>query len=266
MTKGIVLCVVGYDSLMAEAYSECFYDEMEESSLASARVVVPMVVSLVGPRSVVDVGCGEGVWLIAFRECGVVDSVGIDGEWVRTDALKISAGSFIPKDLEKPFNLQRTFDLAVCLEVAEHLDASAAGTLVENLTNLAPVILFSAAIPFQGGSHHVNEQWPEYWEELFATRGYVPVDCIRRHIWNDTRVSFFYAQNTLLYVKKADIGAYANIGVEIEKGYGKALPLVHPRMYRYYAERWRMVVPLLGKFPPPLLHAGKRVLRFFKKQ
>lgn len=251
---------------MAEAYSKFFYNEMEKSSLSSARVVVPIVMDAVNPHSVVDVGCGEGIWMSVFRECGVSDIVGVDGEWVRADALKISAESFVPKDLGQPFNLQRTFDLAVCLEVAEHLDASAAGTLIGNLTNLAPVILFSAAIPFQGGSHHVNEQWPEYWEKLFASRGYVPVDCIRRKIWSDARVSFFYAQNILLYVRKAGVDAYPKVSAEIEKGHGNALPLVHPHMYRYYAERWRTIVPVLGKLPLPLLRAGKRVLRFFKKR
>jgi SAM-dependent methyltransferase len=245
---------------MAVTYSGTFFDEMEETNLASARAVLPHLFRLLRPASVVDVGCGRGLWLKAFAEAGVGEYLGIDGSYVEKESLSIPEKNFQTHDLEQPIALERAFDLAVCLEVAEHLPAHASDTLVETLTNAAPVILFSAAIPLQGGSHHVNEQWPAYWEEKFKRRGFVPVDALRRHIWQERNVSFFYAQNILLYVKESELDSYPKLQEEIESGHGSALPLVHPHMYSYYAERWRMVVPFLGKFPPSFLHRIKKLL------
>lgn len=99
-------------------------------------------------------------------------------------------------DLTTSLKSDRLFDLVMSLEVAEHLDAKYAETFVDSLTNFGPVILFSAAVPFQGGEHHVNEQWPSYWEELFAKKGYVAVDAIRKHIWQNPEVEWWYAQKS----------------------------------------------------------------------
>jgi SAM-dependent methyltransferase len=220
---------------------------------------------LVAPHSIVDIGCGEGIWLKAFKEGGIDEVRGIDGDWVQKGRLVIPEAQFVVADLKEPVVLERTFDLSVCLEVAEHLPDSAADTLIKSLTDAAPVVLFSAALPLQGGSHHVNEQWPAYWAEKFNKVEYVPVDAIRRHIWDDTRVSFFYAQNIFIYVKKSELSNYALLEKEIEEGHGKALPLIHPFIYTYYAERWRMVVPILGKFPPSLLHGVKSLLQKLRR-
>jgi SAM-dependent methyltransferase len=247
------------------SYSEGFFDEMTDTNLASARATVPHVMRLVAPASVADIGCGEGLWLKAFGEAGVTELLGVDGEWVEKSRLQIPEHSFTVADLEEKISLHKIYDLAVCLEVAEHLPASSADALVETLTAAAPVLLFSAAIPLQGGSHHVNEQWPAYWAQKFAARGYVPVDAVRRHIWDDAHVSFFYAQNILLYVKESELARYPLLQKEIADGHDVALPLVHPFMYLYYAERWRSIVPFLGKFPPGVLHAAKRLLGRLKK-
>lgn len=247
------------------AYSEKFYDEMADHNRASAEVVVPMVLSYVPARSVIDVGCGEGLWTNVFQKCGVADVCGVDGEWVKEERLAIPKTSFIAKDLEKPLALGKKFDLAVSLEVAEHLSASVAAGFVKNLVDLAPVVLFSAAIPLQGGSRHINEQWPEYWAALFKTHGYVPVDCIRRKIWDDKRVSFFYAQNILFFVKESALVQYPGLQKEVEMGNGNAPAFVHPYVFLYYAERWRMLVPYLGMIPLPILHFTKRILSWTKK-
>ncbi len=242
------------------SYSKEFFDEMQETNLSSARAIIPHVMRLAAPRSVVDIGCGRGLWLKAFMEAGVADAEGYDGEYVERGTLVIPEKLFHPQDLEKPVEFSKMFDLAVCLEVAEHVPDAAADTLVGSLTRAAPVVLFSAALPLQGGSHHVNEQWPAYWQQKFAARGYVPVDAIRRHVWDDKSVSFFYAQNILLYVKESELARYPELQEEIKTGHGRALPLVHPHMYLYYAERWRSVVPFLGKLPPSFLHGAKKFL------
>src|SRR4029079_13889229 len=123
------------------------YERHQSGSGSSAEVVAPLVVGWVRPKSVVDVGGGVGPGAAAFLRRGVEDVVGVDGSPVPKDLLQIPADRFLVRDLSKPLDLGRTFDLALALEVAEHLPASAAGTLVTSLTALAPVVLFSAAIP-----------------------------------------------------------------------------------------------------------------------
>lgn len=247
---------------MKVAYSSEFYDEMEQTNRTSASAIVPEVMVYAGqPRSVVDIGSGRGLWLAVFKEAGVIDIFGVDGDYVAPDKLHIPADSFKAADLTKPLELDRTFDLAICLEMAEHVPHEVSEILIAGLTRLAPVILFSAAIPLQGGSHHVNEQWPAYWKERFARHGYVPIDPLRRKFWNDPRVSFFYAQNVLFYVKEDKLADYPLLAQARKDGYDDALPLVHPHLFKYYSERWRMVVPFLGKLPPSVLHTAKRILR-----
>lgn len=247
---------------MALSYSQYFYEEMKDSSLASARAVVPLVYNFTNnPRSVVDIGCGTGNWLKAFQEQGVQDITGIDGSWVKEEMLVIPRDRFIPKNIEERFTFDGKADLAMSLEVAEHVPADQAANLVRVLTSIAPVVFFSAAIPMQGGARHINEQWPEYWAKLFAAEGYVPVDCLRRRVWDDSRVSFFYAQNMFIYVAKSAISNYPLLAQEIEAGFSSTPALVHPYKYLYFGERWESIVPYLGKLPPSLLHAGKRFLK-----
>ncbi|MEI6863768.1 MAG: methyltransferase domain-containing protein [Candidatus Adlerbacteria bacterium] len=246
---------------MAEAvYSGSFYQEMEDSNLSSARVVVPLVLKFVHPRSVLDIGCGQGLWLKVFMEQGIEDVLGYDGEYVERDKLQIPPDKFVAANLEQSLQLHKKFDLAVSLEVGEHLSDKASRVFVKNLTDAAPAILFSAAIPGQGGVHHINEQWPSYWETRFREQGYVPVDCLRRHVLGDTRVSFFYAQNVMIYVKETELPKYPNLAEEIRTGHGVALSLVHPQLYTYYESRWTKIAPLIWKVPLPLIKFGKRIL------
>jgi SAM-dependent methyltransferase len=182
-------------------YSSSFFDEIIDDSLSSAGVIVPRVLSIVKPESVVDVGCATGAWLSVFRESGVEDLLGLDGSYVDRSKLRIPAERFESIDLSRPFTLPRKFDLAVSLEVAEHLPKRSAKGFVESICNLAPTILFSAALPGQGGAHHINEQWPEYWRLLFAEREYGMFDPLRSSIWQDDRVASFYRQNMYLFVR-----------------------------------------------------------------
>jgi hypothetical protein len=134
---------------------------------------------------------------------------GIDGAYVDKSQLSIPQSSFLDRDLEVPIVLNRTFDLAVCLEVAEHLSARRASSFVEDLTRLASVIVFSAAIPFQGGRHHVNERWGSYWHDLFLSRGFAAIDCLRPRFWEDTAVDYWYRQNMMVYVPKDRLQDFA---------------------------------------------------------
>jgi SAM-dependent methyltransferase len=187
---------------LQSAYGPRFYDRHREGSASSARVVLPHVREWIRPASVVDVGCGSGTWLAAWQDLGVDDVLGVDGAHVR-DATPsaLRPGQLRIADLTRPLGLDRTFDLAMSLEVAEHLPPECADDFVASLVRLAPVVLFSAAIPFQGGTGHLNEQWPVWWARRFAAHGYRCVDALRPLLWGDARVAPWYAQNILLYVR-----------------------------------------------------------------
>lgn len=178
-------------------YDALFFRYIEEGAVRSARIVVPTVVECLGVRSVLDVGCGAGAWLGEYLRAGV-EALGIDGEYVDRERLLVPADRFVELDVSRPFDLGRRFDLVQCLEVGEHLPHDASSTLVGNLTRHSDRILFSAAIPGQGGEHHVNEQSYEFWRGLFAERGFSPFDFIRPRLAG-SRVEPWYARNMILY-------------------------------------------------------------------
>ena len=163
-------------------YNPRFYRELA-SAQESAREVLPLVLDVVKPASMVDIGCGTGNWLAIAHELGVPEILGVDGSWV-AGQLAIAKERFFEHDLSMPLKLDRRFDLALSLEVAEHLPASSAQNFVQSLCSAADVVVFSAAIPGQGGRRHVNEQWPFYWAELFAGFRYECYDFLRPRIWN----------------------------------------------------------------------------------
>jgi len=214
-----------------QPYTEDYYADLMEGTRSSAGVIVPLVMELVNPKSVVDVGCGTGSWLSVFNEQGIEDILGVDGEWVNKTTLEIPEERFVSSDLEHSFSAGRRFDLVVSLEVAEHLPSERADIFVNTLTGLGSVVLFSAAVPYQVGENHVNGQWPEYWMELFRSKGFVAIDCFRRSVWCDEKVEPWYAQNILLYAEQR----YLNNQPTLKKAYElygtSQLAVVHPKLY-----------------------------------
>jgi len=257
-----------------DLYSPNFYQSFRNGSSSSARKIVPRVLRYVPCKSIVDVGCGIGTWLRVFEEQGVTDCLGIDGDYVDRDLMEISPRQFRAFDLRFPVRLERRFDLVVSLEVAEHLPASAADVFIDTLTSLGDVVLFSAAIPFQRGTNHINEQWPQYWAQKFSARGYVAVDCIRRFVWEDKDVEPWYAQNTLLYVKETRLADYPPL-VEFRATTQdeNCLAMVHPRLYLMVGQQAQQagsvqdkleripVKKILTALPTRFLHAVTRRMK-----
>ncbi len=172
-------------------------------NLQAPREIAPTIVKLLNPKSVVDVGCGLGTFLKAFKESGVEKILGIDGKWCKKDLLfqNINSNEFAEKELEERIKLDQTFDLVVCLEVAEHISPERAETFAEDLTMLGNTILFSAAIPLQGGDHHLNEQWLSYWEEKFSKQGFTVLDKLKPFFWENEKVFWWYKQNMVLVTR-----------------------------------------------------------------
>lgn len=211
-------------------YDEHFYAGDIAVARRAAAEIVPLVMERVKPQSVVDLGCALGVWLAEFARHGITDYLGVDGEWVDTRLLEIPVDRFRAAHLDKPFRLDRRFDLAVSTEVAEHLPEHAAKGFVETIVRLAPCVLFSAAIPHQGGTQHLNEQWPEYWAELFARHQYQVVDGIRPIIWSNPNVAFFHAQNLLIFARPEFIESRPLLARDRVCSADSQLSLVHPRL------------------------------------
>jgi SAM-dependent methyltransferase len=168
-------------------------------SYKSAKEVVPIILKHLSPKSVIDIGCGIGTWLKAFKEAGVEDIKGVDFHGVNT---LLSESEFIRHDLRKRLSLKRKFDLAISLEVAEHIETKYSDVFIENLTNLSDRIVFSAAIPRQEGENHINEQWNIFWVKKFEERGYVAIDLIRPEILLNPRIGYDYRQNILFFISK----------------------------------------------------------------
>jgi SAM-dependent methyltransferase len=215
-------------------YDSKFYAANQPGSLRSARIVVPILLEIIKPKSVIDVGCGTGTWLKAFQENGVIDIRGIDGDYVDRSKLVIDSRYFTPMDLRKPLEIEKHFDLAISLEVAEHLPTKVNRQFVKTLVSVAPIVLFSAAIPGQGGEDHRNTQWPQYWSALFAGHGYRRLDPIRFRILSDTRVESWYRQNTYLFASESAISQSPRLQEEAKRTSECELDVIYTHILKNY--------------------------------
>lgn len=247
-------------------YKEQFYEAQRDTAHHAALTILPTILALCKPQSIVDLGCGWGGWLAAAGELGVANLVGIDGEWVKHADLIDPSIRLITHDLEKPLALNETFDLAISLEVAEHLSPDRARSFVRELCAAAKRVVFSAAIPGQGGTNHINEQWQDYWAQLFGEEGFQGIDVIRPKFWDDPSIPIHYRQNTLLYVHSTEYRAIAeNIGHQQLASTWK-LNMVHPELH---LNNWREVsreptlreaMAIVAKVPGLVIRTAKRLL------
>jgi SAM-dependent methyltransferase len=231
-----------------------FFAARHEKTAHAAATMAGIVVDVLGgvPERVLDVGCGVGTFLDAFATAGTTTISGIEGSWLNRDHVVVDATSIVEADLEDALLDVGSFDLVVSLEVAEHLSPGRAESFVTELCSLAPAVLFSAAIPLQGGVGHLNEQWPSWWGRHFAANGLRPLDCIRPAIWSDGRIATWYRQNTILYLADGHAALDAAGPVE-DLG---ALNLVHPSTYED-----KVPGNSISKATKALLRATRRTLR-----
>ncbi len=183
-------------------YDESFYSSQVGGSYQSAAHYAEILHEVFAPIAIVDVGCGHGTWLRAFKQRGATTLVGVDGSWITHDKLVDSDIQFVEANLNLPIQIEQKFDLAMSLEVAEHLEPHAAGVFIESLCYLSDVVLFSAAYSQQGGVNHLNEQPHSFWAELFEQQGYEVYDLFRPRVWGRPDIEFWYQQNAFLYVRK----------------------------------------------------------------
>jgi SAM-dependent methyltransferase len=213
-----------------------WYSRRHGQTVATASAVLDIVGTIIPFRSVVDVGCGIGTWLSVAKQRGATSVLGYDGPHVPLAHLQINTSEFRAVDLTKPPETASTFDLAISLEVAEHLSPQFAALFLDFLASQSDNIIFSAAIPGQGGNGHVNEQWQAFWERQFNERGYKCYDLLRPAIWNRDDVPSWYCQNMFLFSKSPEVAK------RIADLHFPCLPatmrnLVHPRTFSPVVER-----------------------------
>lgn len=187
-----------------KSYSSYFYELQLSESAKSAASVLPIINELVNPKSIIDVGCGVGAWLKAWKSIKKdVEVLGLDASFVDKSMLLIDSNEEF-KEVDLNFKIptfDKKFDLAMCLEVAEHLNEERADSLVLDLIHLSDIILFSAAIPGQEGTDHRNEQYLSYWVDKFESVDYKCYDIIRPQIWNENDISWWFRQNIVFFIK-----------------------------------------------------------------
>ncbi len=219
-----------------------FFDYMDPGSRRSAASIVALLAPNLKPKSVLDVGCGRGVWPSEWRRARVLDSIGVDGPYVDRASLAIPYDSFVAWDLSQPLQLNRHFDLVQSLEVAQCIDAAHADVFVDSLCRHGELIMFSAAVPGQGGERHVNEQPLQYWREKFAARGYAPFDWIRPAISALPKIEPWYRYNCLLY-------ATARVSAELAPEIQAARIPTNARVAELAPALWRMRNAVLRALP-----------------
>jgi len=239
-------------------YGEWFYRKVAEDGRTHVGPIVAAILEYVQPRSVIDVGCGAGHFLAEFARRGIEDSLGVDFPGIAPEVLQIPRERFLGADLSKGLHFDRTFDLALSLEVAEHIAAESADAFVDTLVDAAPITVFSAAIPRQGGYRHVNEQWPEYWADKFAKRGFSVIDCLRDRLWNDDAIPAYYRQNILMFANESALARLPLSDAE-RRSQHRVLSRVHPSLYEERSDPARVGVRFLAsalaRFPVTLVRS-----------
>lgn len=157
-----------------KAYNKKFF--RQRKSLAwRVPIVANAIMAVIHPKWVIDVGCGNGDLVKGLQERIKCPVYGIEGTINALDSMESWLENYVfIRDIRQHLDdfLLRRMDLAICFEVAEHIEEEYADVFVDNLCGLSDLILMSAARPGQGGHHHVNCQPFDYWFHKFTLRGY----------------------------------------------------------------------------------------------
>jgi hypothetical protein len=189
-------------NMTSESYNREFYEGLNRNNGQSAMYLAEYLIKRLNFTSAIDIGCGNGDLLKSFLNLGIKKLKGIEGN--RNFILQDDQFDVSIENLESQILFHKKYDIAICLEVAEHLDASFADNLISTLTNASDLIVFSAAVPGQGGTNHVNEQPPNYWALKFLAQGYTLIMDPREEIWNHQGIAPYYRQNILVYKKSSN--------------------------------------------------------------
>lgn len=222
---------------MHRRYESSFYRAVADRAEAAAELVVEIIRRYFSVRTLSDVGCGSGTWIRPFLNQGAlhVEAFDLPAAW---DSAKNSLRDdprvrFTAVDFESGAPALEKSDLVLCLEVLEHLSSDSAMRVLDALTANSDLIVFSAAQPGQGGTHHINERPLTYWLQRFEAAGFAAFDIFRPELIRRTDVPRYYSLNLF---------ALARIGTtshEALTAHISPLNPVNPPDFRTLAERVR---------------------------
>lgn len=159
------------------------------------------------PKRIIDFGCGTGDLAKAFASRGVTVEA-IDG-YSTPDFSGYSNLRFTKVDLNnitatQTFlnQLETKFDLAISIEVAEHLNPDVSSSFIEWMTSMADVIVFSAAVPSQDGDGHINCRSRSDWYQFIKQHNFVIADTLRQYFTSNSRLGLWHKLNIVDYVQK----------------------------------------------------------------
>ena len=200
-----------------------YVHSLKDHNLSVPREIVPVIIEYFKIKSLIDVGGGIWAFTRVFQDFWV-NAVCVD--WPRVDKSKlfIDEKFFIERNFEQYNEFWEKYDLALSLEVAEHLSSNAAESFVKTLCNCSDYVIFSAAFPYQWWQNHINEQPPQYREKIFNQEWFEICDCFRHLIRDNKKIPWRYRNNIFLYHKK---------WVEIPSGLEDKWPIyiIHPDAY-----------------------------------
>jgi len=247
-------------------YGGGFYSDGGDLAYRAATIILSEIEEIYSFTSMVDFGCGAGGWLRAAKDvigCNgrTPTLLGVDGPHAKAFA-SCEGAEFRFEDMENRIQLSRRFDLAISMEVAEHLTKARAEGFVEDIVATSDVVLFSAAVPGQGGTNHINEQWQSYWVEKFSLFGFRCFDVLRAKFWNHELLSLcpFYISNAFLYIRETSalVSKLTADGIPSIGPGNFPADIVHPGIFK--GAHYESVGPkaLATQLPRALLRAVRR--------
>lgn len=238
-------------------YDESFYRRNKKTEYAASEII-KFLTEIFEIRSVTDVGCGRGAWLVACKKSGIIDIHGIDGHWNSQEQMLDKAIKFFQMDLSSAlaYNLKR--DLCISLEVAEHINSKSSASFIDGLCKIADVILFSGAYEGQGGVGHINEQKHSYWAKLFSQNNFDAYDLIRPRFWGDESMDFWYRQNIFLYIKRQSLSSNVahEAGLTQVSNYS-FMDAIHPELYKIKCNQTLSLGQIMKQFGPAIIASLK---------
>lgn len=222
-------------------YNDNFYKDRNKKTKYSASKIEDILLEYFKIETAIDLGGGIGTWLNELKNKGIKRVKCIDGDYVNKKYLVIDEQEFVAVDLSNRVQLNERYDLAISLEVAEHLPSLRAKSFIEDLCNLSDIVLFSAATKKQGGDAHINEQRISYWINIFAKYNYIPLDIVRPRIWNDKRIQVWYRENILIFVNKTELDRKLRKEICKENIYD----IIHPDLYEYKVSQYEELINML---------------------
>lgn len=189
--------------MFTKDYDDAFYQKHRAGSYRSAHLILSYINAHYPINSVIDYGCGIGTWCIAAKELGIDEVYGVDSNLLNHDMLSNQQIEFRQLDIAKPIDLYRDFDMAMSMEVGEHLQESVSDIYIKNLIRHTELVLFSAAVPGQEGLHHINEQPLSYWVEKFRVYDFLLFDVLRGVFWSNQEIEPWYRNNVVLFAHKS---------------------------------------------------------------